>query len=170
MENKEREIETGIPQGFSVLPILFLIYISGIFDKVTETSPSVTSLSFIDDLGFIASSSSVKKVVKALEKDAKTLLEYGTLNAIICDMSKTEAVPFSRSRRQRLNKQLQEANIKVGSEKIVFNKEATRWLGIWLDSQLKFTSHINERVERARAAEVQIKGLTQMYVLVLGLI
>lgn len=93
-ENKEREIEPGIPQGSSVLPILFLIYISGVFDKVTETSPFVTSLSFIDDLGFIASGSSVKKEVKALEKIAKTVLECGALNAVTYDMSKTEAVLF----------------------------------------------------------------------------
>ena len=45
-----------------------------------------------------------------------------------------------------------------------------RWLGMWLDSQLKFTSHINERVKRARTAEIQIKGLTKTYGLVPGLV
>ena len=64
-ENREREIETGIPQGSPVSPILFLIYISGVFEEVTKTCPLVTSLSFIDDLGFIASGSSVKEVGKA---------------------------------------------------------------------------------------------------------
>ena len=63
-----------------------------------------------------------------------------------------------------------DAKIKVGSEKISFNKEATRWLGVWLDSELKFTSHINERVRRARTAKVQIKGLTKAYGLVPGLV
>lgn len=81
-ENKEREIETGIPQGSPVSPILFLIYISGVFDKVSETSPLVTSLSFVDDLGFIASGSSVKEVVKLLENVAKAVLEWGGLNAV----------------------------------------------------------------------------------------
>ena len=75
--NKEREIETGIPQGFPVSPILFLIYISGVFNKVSETSPLVTSLSFINDLGFIASGSSVKEMIKALEKVAKEVIEWG---------------------------------------------------------------------------------------------
>lgn len=52
------------------------------------------------------------------------------LNAVTYDTSKTEAVLFSKSHRQRLNKQLRETKIKVGNEKISFNKEATRWLGV----------------------------------------
>ena len=43
----------------------------------------------------------------------------------------------------------------------MFNKEATRWLGVWLDSQLKFTSHIIEKIKRACIAEIQIKDLTK---------
>ena len=99
-ENKEREIETGIPQGSPVSPILLLIYISGVFDQVMEACPLVTSLSFVDDLGFIASESSVKEIVKILEKVAKTVLRWGLLNAVTYDTSKTEAVLFSKSPRQ----------------------------------------------------------------------
>ena len=102
--NKKKEIETGIPQGSPVSPILFLIYINGVFNKVLETNPGVISLSFVDDLGFIASGSSVKEVVKTLEKVAQAVLEWGMLNAVTYDMAKTEAVLFSKSHRQRLNK------------------------------------------------------------------
>ena len=52
----------------------------------------------------------------------------------------------------------------------MFNKEAICWLGIWLDSQLKFTSYINERVKRARVAEIRIKRLTKTYGLELRLV
>lgn len=121
-------------------------------------------------MGFIAAGSSVKEVAKLLEKVAKTVLEWGTSNAVSYDTSKKEAVLFSKSDRQRLNKQLRETQITVGSEQIKFNKKATQWLGVWLDSQLKFTSHINERVRRARAAEIQIKGLIRTHGLVHGLV
>lgn len=50
--NKKKKIETEIPEGSPVLPIWFLIYISGVFDKVLETNSLVTYLSFVDDLGF----------------------------------------------------------------------------------------------------------------------
>lgn len=73
--SKERDIETGIPQGSPVSPILFFIYISNVFNKVSKKSPLVTSLSFVNDLGFIASGSSVKEVVKTLESVAKAVLD-----------------------------------------------------------------------------------------------
>ena len=130
----------------------------------------VTSPSFIDDLGFITSGNSVKKIVRALEKVAKKVIEWGRVNVVTYNTSKTETVLFSKSHRQQLNKQLREAQIKVGDGKISFKKGATQWLGVWLDSQLKFTSHINERVRRARIAEIQIKGLTKTYGLVPGLV
>lgn len=69
-DNEEKEIETGIQQGFPVSPLLFLIYISGVFNKVSETNPLVISLYFVDDVGFIASGSSVKELVKTLKKIA----------------------------------------------------------------------------------------------------
>lgn len=64
------------------MPILFLIYISQVFDVVTEAYPLVTSLSFVDDLGFIVSGTSVKDIAQSLEKVAKTALEWGMANAM----------------------------------------------------------------------------------------
>lgn len=61
---------------------------------MAKTSPVVSFLPFIDMLGLIASGSSVKEVAKALEKVAKKVLEWGTLNVVTYDESKTEAVLF----------------------------------------------------------------------------
>lgn len=118
----------------------------------------------------MASGSSVKELAKALGQVATVVLDWGNANAVTYGIAKTEAVLFSKSHRQRLNRQMAEVQIKIGPEKIKFNKEATRWLGIWLDSQLKFTAHVNEKFQRARTAEIQIKGLTKTYGLTPALI
>lgn len=66
-DNKEKKIETRILQGFLVLPILYLIYISGIFDKMLDTNHLVTFLSIVDNLGFIAVANLLKEVAKTFE-------------------------------------------------------------------------------------------------------
>lgn len=58
----------------------------------------------------------------------------------------------------------------MSNEHIMLNKESTPWLGIWLDSRLKFISHINKQVRKACTVELQIKGLTRIYGLVLELV
>ena len=73
-DNKKREIETSIPQGLPVSPIFFSIYISGGFDAVEENNPAVIFLLFLDDLGFIASSTSVKEIFQALGTLVSTVL------------------------------------------------------------------------------------------------
>ena len=85
-------------------------------------------------------------------------------------MSKTEAILFSKARRQKLTRQLSEAELKVGGQTVLFNKEATRWLGIWLDTHLNFAFHVNERMKKAKAAEFNIKGLSKTYGLCPGLV
>ena len=63
--NSKNNVKTGICQGLSVLSILFLIYISNVFEQVEKKLSEIVSLLFIDDLGFIASKTLVKEIGKA---------------------------------------------------------------------------------------------------------
>ena len=74
-----------------------------------------------------------------------------------------EDVLFFKSHRQRLNKQIAEVELKIGTKKIKFNKETICWLGVWLNNQLKFHAHINEKFQKATTVKIQIKGLMQAY-------
>ena len=127
--NPKCKVETGIPQGSPVSPILFLIYISGVFSEIESRLPQVTCLSFMDDLGFIAAGNSVIGIRKILEKAGKIPLSWGTRNAVTYDISKTEAMLFSKARKQKLLKQLTATQLRFGGQTIRFNQEATRWLG-----------------------------------------
>lgn len=118
--------ETKIPPGSPVSPILFLIYISEIFDKETEVCFLVTFLSSIHNLGFITSNCLMNKMFKIFEKVAKTVLGWGTINAVTYDISKTKAFFSLKSHPNQLNKQLQDPKIKLENQRIIFEKEATR--------------------------------------------
>lgn len=110
-DNKDQEIETRILQSSSILSKFFLIYISRVFDKMTEAYDLVTFLSFIDDLGFIILDISINWVVKIIEKVAKTILEKKIFNAVTYDISKIETLLFSKLHRQQLNKRLRKTKI-----------------------------------------------------------
>lgn len=83
------------------------------------------------------------------------------LNAVTPDIAKTEVVFFPKSHQQRLNKQLQEVKINVNKKKILFNKKAMQYLGVWLDSHLNFILLDNEKLKRAQTAKNQVKELTK---------
>lgn len=160
--NPRQKVESGIPQGLPVSQILFLIYISGVFFVVEEHLPNVTCVSFVDDLGFITADRSISKIAKTLEKAGNIVLEWRANNTVIYGISKTEAVLFSKARQQKLTRLLK-TRLRVGGETVLFKKDATQWLGVWLDSRLNFAFHFNERMKKAKAAEARIKGLSKTY-------
>lgn len=69
-KNKERDIENKTPQCSPISIIFFLIYMSRVFNKVSQTIFLVMSLSFNNELKFIALGSSVKEKIKSFGKFA----------------------------------------------------------------------------------------------------
>ena len=56
----------------------------------------------MDDLAFLTSNHFIKKVIILFEKAGKNTLEWGTNNKVTYDMSKTEAILFSKARCPKL--------------------------------------------------------------------
>ena len=168
--NPSYKMETGIPQRSPVSPILFLIYISGVFLEIESRLPQVTCLSFMDHLGFLAAGNSAIEIKKTLEKTGKIVLNWGMRNAVTYDIGKTEAMLFFKAKKQKLLQQLTTTELRFGGQTIRFNQEATQWLGIWLDSHLNFGPHFRERLKRAKTAEARIRGLSKTYGLLPALV
>jgi len=52
------------------------------------------------------------------------------------------------------------AAVMVGANDVSFNKEATRWLGIWLDAQLSLKEYHATRMKEGRKAMTRLQRLT----------
>ena len=132
------EIKTGIPQGSPVSPILFLIYIQGLF-----TSNTVKIISYMDDITLTTASSSLNKNIKILEREASKVINLGLKDAVQFDLTKTELMHFTGI------KKAQEMSITLPDGKTVQPSQSIKWLGIWFDPGLKFRKHIKIRTSQA---------------------
>jgi len=119
-EGEAYEVDTGIPQGLPVAPILFITYLSGIFEEVEKRVPGVKALSFADDISWWVEGKNDKEVAEKLAEATKAAVSLGEENGIAFDHGKSEAVLFSR-RKKATNE-----TIKTEQREIPFNTEATR--------------------------------------------
>jgi len=156
-------VEAGVPQGSPGSPIVFAIYTSGLI-KWVEEYVSAEGLSFVDDLGWVATGSNVNQVVTKLEECAAKSIEWASQRGLQYDTAKTEAALFTRRRgyKKHLEPTLT-AKIRVGDGFIRFNKQATRWLGVWMDTRLTFKEHHNRCMKTARGDKARLRTLTKTY-------
>jgi len=152
-----------------VSPILFTIYLSGVFDAIERRVNGIQCLSFADDIGLLAPGYSVREVCDKLQETAKVAIEWGHDNVVQFDAGKTEGVLLTQKRGRDLNDQIQRAQVEVDGHCVPFNPEATRWLGVWLDSGLNLKAHYQTCMRKARAAENRVQHLCQNHGLAPGL-
>jgi hypothetical protein len=93
-------------------------------------------------------------VAEKLAEAAAASLDWAKDNGVAFDQGKTEAVLFRKSRAAP------KATIWVGSNVIPFNTAATRWLGVWLDSQLTLKPHHAIRLKEGQKALGRLRRLT----------
>jgi len=151
---KANPVDTGIPQGSPVAPILFTTYLSGIFDKVEAAVPGIRGLSFVDDISWWADTADSKAVAAKLSAVATASIEWAVENGVAFDYGKTEAALFHKKRKAPM------ATVAVSTNDVPFNKEATQWLGVWLDAQLTLKEHHSTWMKEGRKAMTRLQRLT----------
>lgn len=93
---EEVEIKTGIPQGSPVPPILFAIYLCGVFENVERCIEGCMATSFADDCTFKVEAATVPELISRVQQVGENFSDWGSENFLEFDHKKTEAVAFAK--------------------------------------------------------------------------
>jgi len=158
-EGDNMDVATGVPQGSPVSPVLFVIYLSGLFGKVEDKEEECGSevISFVDDVACVVEGEDMGECTQRLERCAAETLNWAKKNAWQFDIKKTEAMLFARRRKNTEPKM--NVRVMVGNHEVPYNKEATRWLGGWLDDMLTLNDHTRKTLAKARKAQNRVRSL-----------
>lgn len=158
-EQAPLDATSGLPQGSPIPPLLFALYMGGVHEYMDQQLPGVTGLSFVDDITWIASGRSVREISEQLSRASRLAIRWGQTNAATFEIRKTEAILLSRSRRHWRDK-INEG-VRVGDQTIPYNRRATRWLGIWIDSRLSFRENTIVSAARVKKAETRLASFVR---------
>jgi hypothetical protein len=152
----EIPVETGLPQGSPVSPILFNIYMADLAKSVEQEFGEAYSLSFVDDITWIVRGDGINEVTSNLEKCADLSIKWAKKNAVQFEIEKSDAIFFSRKK-----KHLGEIKrtIRIDDYTIKYNQKELRWLGVYLDSQLSLRNHHKRWCTKAKQQQARISRL-----------
>jgi len=112
----------------------------------------VKFLSYIDDISLTYASTSLKKNARVLTAEIAKLYELASENAIEFDLAKTELIHFSKGKGQKESVQLPDGT-RIEPSTLV------KWLGVYFDQGLRFTTHVTTKAASARKAFFSLERL-----------
>ncbi|GFW10301.1 probable RNA-directed DNA polymerase from transposon X-element [Trichonephila clavipes] len=130
IHSTNRNINAGTPQGSSISPILFNIYVN----DIPRTSESTICM-FADDTAILAQSNELQLVTHFLHKHIAKLEDWFSTWKIALNVAKTEAVFFSHHIKKEPPK------LYLHNTHVPWSK-STKYLGVILDKRLTFKQHI----------------------------
>ena len=129
--SRQRNLESGVPQGGILSPIIFTIFGADLEDW----TKSSTIFSYADDTSSSSSGESVEEVKRKLEQDAEEVLKFMASNGLVANPSKTTLL--------MMNKKDEEiVRIKVG-ESYIEQESVAKLLGILVDDEMGWKEQVN---------------------------
>ena len=136
-------IDIGVPQGSILGPLLFLIYVNDLNTCIKYSN----TYHFADDTNLQLITKSLNKLNRYMNHDLANLVQWLRANKISLNTKKTVLILFKTPRTNfckqnnlHLSKYL---NFRISGQKLYPSKEIN-YLGIIIDENLSFKSHLNQ--------------------------
>ena len=137
VESSKQTIKCGIPQGSSLGPLLFLLYIN----DISNCSDKLNFRIFADDTNVFASSPSIRDLEKLINEELAKIKEWCDLNKLSINIKKTNYMIVKSPKKKSGNINIKLPN-KDGNSDIIEKKDHIKYLGVLLDEKLSWKHHI----------------------------
>ena len=134
-ESERGPLSCGVPQGSVLGPLFFLIYVN----DMVKACPQLELVLFADDTNIFAQGKELADLFERVNAGLEELSRWFRSNKLTLNLKKTEYMFFDGPRQQDLS----QLTLKIGGE-LIRRVEGARFLGVWIDHELKWTDHINK--------------------------
>ena len=128
-------VRCGVPQGSTLGPLLFLVYINDLANVITESNLHL----FAADTVVYCSNKDPQRARNSVQGDLQDIAQWCCNNKITINIKKTKSVTFGT---KHMLKKYDNPRIQL-NDSILENVKEYKYLGITLDSTLNFNKHIN---------------------------
>jgi hypothetical protein len=127
-------IDTGVPQGSILGPLLFLIYINDLINVCKYSTP----LLFADDTNLFFAETNINVLTANINEELQRVSTWLKVNKLSLNVNKTQYMYFTSKRKY----QTELINIAIDSVKINETKQS-KFLGVVIDNKLTWKAHIS---------------------------
>jgi hypothetical protein len=135
-------INTGVPQGSILGPLLFVIYVNDLLSSISTSSVNM----YADDTAFYYGGCDASHICDVLQNDLEQVHDWLNSNKLSLHIGKTNSILICSSRKRA---SLQSASLSLRlDDELISPVEKTDYLGITIDNELAFKPQFDKTIAK----------------------